>query len=252
MRFPHSSLILCATQRCGSTMIVEDMRNATVLGHPEEWFVPWQASKPDINWRQALSGVIKRATSANGIAAIKVMANQIAPVEACLVTFMDAPRDTPYARFAEITQNCTFIKIQRDDIVFQAISRVISRQTGINHATGKKGDEHFAGNRMDGYSSDYNAQAKYQYGKIREECLNITLENLVWTRFFEMYGIVPEVLRYEEVSTDGTLEHINMMARLSGVELPLNRASRKMVKLGNARNDEWRNQFYSDLGSREM
>jgi LPS sulfotransferase NodH len=31
-----TEIILCATQRCGSTMVIEDMRNTGVLGMPEE------------------------------------------------------------------------------------------------------------------------------------------------------------------------------------------------------------------------
>ncbi|MBW6416192.1 hypothetical protein J5Y17_00580 [Celeribacter sp. PS-C1] len=233
-------------------MIVEDMRNTGVLGQPEEWFVPWSAKKPGINWRQALGGVVKRSTSDNGIAAIKVMANQLAPVEECLATFSDAPSDAPYSRFAQVTKTAQFVKLERSDLVYQAISRVIARQTGINHATGQKGDAHFAGNLMDGYQSDYNARTRYDYKMIRDECTRITLENLTWSRFFETHGIVPEVLRYEDVSQDPDMKHLDMLASLLGVALPEERAQRKMVKLGNARNTEWREQFYTDLGDRDF
>lgn len=41
------TILLCATQRCGSTMIVEDMRNSEVLGAPREHFLPWAAAKED-------------------------------------------------------------------------------------------------------------------------------------------------------------------------------------------------------------
>ena len=81
-----TEIILCATQRCGSTMIVEDMRNTGVLGVPEEWFIPWDPQKTDINWAENLAGVRKRATGENGVMAIKVMANQLHNIEACLET----------------------------------------------------------------------------------------------------------------------------------------------------------------------
>ena len=68
-----TEIILCATQRCGSTMIVEDMRNTGVLGMPEEWFIPWQKDRSDEDLAKDLASIRRRASSQNGVCAIKVM-----------------------------------------------------------------------------------------------------------------------------------------------------------------------------------
>ena len=69
-------LVLCATQRCGSTMITEDMRNTGVLGNPQEWFLRWNlAGVQDTDWKVALEELFARATGVNGVMAVKVMMN---------------------------------------------------------------------------------------------------------------------------------------------------------------------------------
>nr|WP_321506850.1 Stf0 family sulfotransferase [uncultured Celeribacter sp.] len=250
MALLDAAIILCATQRCGSTMVVEDMRNTGELGLPEEWFLPWAAEKPGINWRQALAGVAQRAQSDNGVVALKIMANQLGPVEDCLAQFMPPDFASPFGRFAQITRAAHFVYIMREDIVLQAISRLIARQTGINHATRHKDDPHFAGNLLAGYDSGYNAETHYSYEDIRNECRRITLENLLWQHFFSVHAITPLILRYEQLCRDSTMRHLDQIATLAGLPAPQRREERKMVKMGNQRNAQWRGRFFTDLVTR--
>jgi len=85
MKFNTPKLIvICATQRCGSTMVVEDMRATGVLGVPEEYFIPWKTSNEDIDWSQQLRQIEKKSSTDNGVAAVKIMANQLLDIENCL------------------------------------------------------------------------------------------------------------------------------------------------------------------------
>jgi LPS sulfotransferase NodH len=241
-----TDLILCATQRCGSTMIIEDMRNTGVLGEPEEWFVPWKAEKKDVDWRKALEQVRKRATGINGVMAIKVMANQLHDIDGCLSSVFKTPPRADFPRFHWAFRKAKWIRLTRRDVVEQAVSRAMSLQTGINHATASAEDPHFAGNLLKGYTSDYNAETVYKYPQILREVTAIVLENLAWGRFFAGHGITPVDFVYEDVVADEGMTHLDVMARLAGLTEPPPRMPRRMVKMANARNAEWRERFYRD------
>jgi len=68
-------IILCATQRCGSTLIVEDMRNCKELGNPEEYFIPWNNPASHSSWKQSYLPICKKAKGVNGVSSVKIMAN---------------------------------------------------------------------------------------------------------------------------------------------------------------------------------
>ena len=238
-----AEIILCATQRCGSTMIVEDMRNSGVLGNPEEWFIGWEPEKEGLNWTQVLKGVRKNATGDNDVAAIKVMANQLFNIEECLKPFLKPPPGPQFFRFHKAFEGATWVKLTRRNIVAQAISRIMAQQTGINHATGSAEQEHFAGNLLKGYTQDYNARAAYNYDAILRECTSITLENLAWDHFFRDHGITPIEFIYEDVVKDPDMGHLDQMARAVGLEGTPNRKPRTMVKIGNQRNKDFEKRF---------
>ena len=233
-------------------MVIEDMRNTGVMGTPEEWFVPWSPEKKDVNWQDALASVRKRATGDNGVTAIKVMANQLHDVEQCLATFRDTQSEGTFPRFHDAFRDAQWIKLTRRDVVAQAISRVMSRQTGINHATANADDDHFAGNLQAGYDKTYNANAMYRYGAILREVAAISLENLAWDRFFETHGITPHEFLYENIAQDDDMTHLDVIARMIGHAAPLTKMPRKLVKLANQRNKNWRTRFYADAAARKF
>ncbi|MEO1043122.1 MAG: Stf0 family sulfotransferase [Pseudomonadota bacterium] len=248
-RLTSPKIVLCATQRCGSTMVIEDMRNTGKLGNPEEWFVPWDPEKTDIDWNAQLDGVFNRATGETGIVAIKVMANQLAKVDRCLSGQPEPTESFEY--FYRIFADAVWVKISRRDVIYQAISRLMARQTGINHATKEQNDEHFAGNLLKGYDPKYNDRTKYKYDAILYEINSITLENLAWTAFFEQYGIKPFNLVYEEFSADPNMIHLDVMAEAIGLS-KIDKKQRKMVKVGNSKNKEWHQQFLSDVSAKNF
>lgn len=243
------NIVLCATQRCGSTMVIEDMRNTGVLGMPEEWFVPWDPAKPKVNWSKALSDVKRRGTGENGVFAIKVMANQVDKVDACLKGAVDPTTDGMYPRFAAAFKDAIWIKLTRRDTVEQAISRIMAQQTGINHSTRNAEDDHFAGNLSKGYDTSYNDKTIYRYGAVLRHATAVTLENLAWSRFFEQHAITPHEFIYEDVAADADKTHLDVMGELAGINGPVPKAERRMVKLANEKNASWKDRFYRDAAA---
>jgi len=243
-------IILAATQRCGSTMVVEDMQNVGVLGQPEEWFLPWSPEKPGINWTERLAGLRRRATGQNGVMAVKVMADQLQNVEGCLSTVVHPCETGDFPHFAAAFRDALWVRISRRDLVLQAISREMSRQTGINHATASADVPHFAGNLMKGYDPAYNEETVYDYDAISDRVTSIRAESRIWDHFFESHNIDPIQLVYEEVAADPQMAHIDRMATEIGLPRTWSRIPRRMTKMGNARNAEWRARFFRDAAER--
>lgn len=237
-------IIICATQRSGSTMVVEDMRNTQVLGNPEEYFIPWDPENDSVDWLNCLESIAKRASSSNGVVAIKVMSNQLSKIEQCLenvgyVGQESAGGEGVFPRFRALTKNARYIHIRRDNILRQAISRSMSRQTGINHAVPKSEDEHFAGNLLKGYSEGYNEKATYRHQELEAEMFNIVNENIRWEAFYSHWSINnPLTLRYEELCKNGTL-YLNRISRFVEVGIEQTGTERKMVQLSNKKNEQW-------------
>lgn len=222
------------------------MRNTGVLGQPEEWFIPWDPRKADHDWKAALQSVEKRASGENGVNAVKIMANQLFRVDGCLSSFITPKPTGDFPHLAAAFDGAFWVWLRREDVVFQAISRLMAQQTGINHATGRADDKHFAGNLARGYDSSYNAGTQYRYGAILRHVTAITLENLAWKRFFAGHGITPLELVYEQVIDDPAMTHLDLMARGIGQIEPPERQPRRMVKLANEKNAKWYDQFYRD------
>ncbi len=250
MKRSKVEIVLCATQRCGSTMVVEDMRNTEVLGNPEEWFIPWVEDKPNRDYDQELESIRRRATGKNGVLSIKIMANQIFSINSRMSKGKVEGESRPFSFFHSEFQDANWVWIQRRDIVAQAVSREIARQTGINHAT--RGEEHFAGRLLAGYKDSYNESVQYQYGRILGECLSITLENLTWRRFFSDFHIEPLTIFYEDICLDESMRYLDSIAARSDIEIQGAKKSRKLVRLSNSKNQDLINQFYADMSARNF
>ncbi|WP_374764426.1 Stf0 family sulfotransferase [Yunchengibacter salinarum] len=246
-RKAKARLMLCATQRCGSTMIVEDMRNSGVLGRPKEWFLGWNPAQSDRGWQEELVRLCEQASSDNGVMAAKLMADQMDAVDACLG---GGAAPTPDHRWlAAAFQDAAWVYLVRRDQVAQAVSRAMAEQTGIQHATGKPDDPHFAGHVAHGYDRNYNTQAVYDFERIKAHVLAIRRENALWEHFFEANGITPSRLIYEDVADDLHMAHLDLLGRLAGLPAAPPKKARRMVRLANEHNADWKARFVRDAAS---
>lgn len=233
-------------------MVVEDMRNTGVLGRPEEYFLSWE-QKDHSDWRSELKALIDIARSSNGESAVKVMANQLSPINRRLETFVNVDDDPkPFSAFRSVFPKANWVKITRIDVVAQAISRMISKETGIYHAISDKNDSHFVGSLLKGEHKDYNAKAVFKFDELLDEIVSITLENLTWSHFFEAHNIEPLELFYEKYQGDDQMAYLDRIAEVSKIDIPVPKKSRKLVKLSNKLNDEWRDRFLKEAASKKF
>jgi len=242
-------IIVCATQRCGSTLFIEDMRNASVLGMPEEWFIPWNPARSDVDWKSEFEKVVSQSAGGNGISSVKVMASQLDDIDRCFSTFVQPSDSKTFQYVAGAFKSAVWVWLSRDDVISQAISRLIAQQTSVYHATGNAKDTHFAGNLKRGYDLNYNAASKYNFRTILQQACAIVLENLAWKRFFEVNSIKPLHFVYESVIADDSMTHLDAVADAIGYRGELLKMPRKMVKLGNAKNEDWRDRFFQDAAA---
>ncbi|EHZ1285847.1 hypothetical protein K5J22_001963 [Campylobacter coli] len=79
-------IILCSTQRSGSTMVVEDFRNSGIMGNPDEYFIPWQGFKEGIDIDKEIDSLFLKGTK-HDVFSVKIMANQIQKVNFLLKNY---------------------------------------------------------------------------------------------------------------------------------------------------------------------
>lgn len=241
-------IILCATQRCGSTMIVEDLRKTGVLGKAEEYFIPWVPSK-EHNWLDNFQSIIKRSETSNGVSSIKIMSSQLVDIEKCLKSTSLEPNSnaTMFPLLRELLRGAVFIRIKRDNIIRQAISRVMARRTGVNHAMVDDDSSYKPGNLLSKESSldSYNVNVEYSESLISEEVVNISKENLLWDEVLKDWGYnSPLELHYEQVCR-AYPNYINRVSNYVGIDVDFDNLCqrRSMKKLSNQRNEEFVNRY---------
>lgn len=240
-------IIICATQRCGSTMFIEDMFNTGLLGRPEEYFLPWKPGAWEIRTLAALTRIREKATTENGVFAAKIMADQLAGVEWCLgKTRVRTDLRGDFPRVRATFADAVWVRLRREDKILQAISREMAKQSHAPHATKSGEDDHFAGGVKPGLRADYNARLVFRGPVLQQRYQDILRENFVWDRFFASHKITPLEFTYEEVAEDGQMQHLDLIAAAAGVTGALVKQPRKLVKLGNAVNEAWKTRFLAE------
>lgn len=238
-----SNIILCSTQRSGSTMVVEDMRNSEVLGNPEEYFIKWQGFGEDIDINNEIDSLFKQGSKSN-VFSVKLMANQVKKVNALL------NRSGKYKDVVDLFNDASWVYIKRNDTVKQAISRYIASVTKVNHAIDDESSNHFAGNLLKGDYAEYNKEVSYDFNKIFQEYCNVKKENLFWQEFFLRQGIEPLVLEYEVYSQCLAYEHVKQIADHADILEEPKIFERKLKKLSNKVNKRFVDLFKDEIFDR--
>lgn len=238
-----NKIILCSTQRSGSTMIVEDMRNSEVLGNPEEYFIKWQGFGENVDINKEIDTLFKQGSKSD-VFSVKLMANQVKKVNASL------KRSGKYTDIAELFDDATWVYIKRNDTVKQAISRYIASVTKVNHAIDDETSNHFAGNLLKGAYAEYNKEVHYDFNKIFQEYCNIRKENIFWEEFFLNYNIKPLILEYEVYSKYTDYKHVQQIADHANVAEEPRIVERKLKRLSNNVNMKFLESFKAEIFER--
>lgn len=241
-------IILCGTQRCGSTMIVADFRETLNLGKPEEYFIPWTT----VNIEEPLENyenIINQSMSENGVSSIKIMANQLPFIESQLVKsnkiqLLESECEYLFPHVKKLLDGAAFIKINRLDTVAQAVSRVMSRKTGKNHFISKSSTFIPGNNTFD--NTNYNDSVIYDVDEINKEVISISKENTLWDLVLDNWNPRQRSqLIYEDCVN--SYSYLNVLGDLLSVSIDINMLPpRKIKKIGNVNNDVFIKKYLSD------
>lgn len=178
----------------------------------------WQRLCGTSDAENTMRAVMSRRTSANGVFAIKLHYSHIAGLGG-------------FSAVRQLFPNASYVLLTRSNVVNQAISFALARQTGI---------------WIDGQEGDMSL-ARYDRALI-DKCLRTVLrDNAAWK-----YQLAASSCRYMEVDFDSVKqdigEAIKRIAQFAEVDLPADAIPPSPVtrKQGDSLNREWARRFLED------
>jgi len=236
-------IVICATERSGSTLLCEDMRATRRLGRPHEYFIPILEKTAPADFSKTLADTEARfAARDRGVFSVKVMMSYLPDIEAGFAASGwpgGHGSGIPYPRFLDRFREAHWIWIRRRDTASQAVSREMARQTGVTHAIQDTSKPFFVRRGLIRHDDTYNRQAQVDLDRVIAEIDRIEAENLSWQAFFDEAGIAPFVIEYEDI-LEPRRETLHSIAEYCEVELGKWKMDRRLVKLSNARSREIR------------
>lgn len=187
---PWCSYLICATPRCGSSLLCDALDNTGVAGHPDEWF--WNEPDNAERWElenyvysDYLQAVLHHGSTPNGVFGAKVMWGYLADV---ISRMRQIPQCTALILpdlFDTVFPNLHYIWITRRDTVRQAVSHWKAIQTDVWRA--RQGEDRQA-----------TREPVYDFDAINHLTHEIEEHNSAWSRYFTDNGINPRTVVYEE------------------------------------------------------
>jgi LPS sulfotransferase NodH len=229
---PGCSYLICATPRCGSSLLCDALDNTGVAGHPDEWF--WNELGNAEHWGLAnysysdyLQAVFQHGSTPNGVFGAKVMWSYAAEI-ACRMR--QIPRYTTLNLsdlFDTVFPNLHYIWITRRDTLRQAVSHWKAIQTDVWRTYE---DEDRRPTR----------ETVYDFDAIDHLVQEIREHNFAWDRYFTESGISPCTVVYEDF-VDRCAATITDILDSLGIALPpdLRVSHRQLTRQADAQSEEW-------------
>jgi LPS sulfotransferase NodH len=233
-------LVLCATQRTGSSMMLDDLfnvagrwgadgeilRNALLTTNPEkaypvpDWNAAWQLARD----KNRVQNVIVTKVMFHYTCYLSAAINGTPPARCPpVVTFQPERFDA----FHDFFRNATWVWITRRDIYEQAVSMYVAESLKLWEARASTPD-----------SVRMQERPPYDRARLLVYLEQFAAERAQWPRFFQHYQISPIRLTYEDAAANypGYLDEVFAAAGLArAAELE----ERRMLKVGNATNAEY-------------
>jgi trehalose 2-sulfotransferase len=175
---PTTTVLIASTPRCGSHMLGHAMASTGIMGVPFEYANPanlaeWTRRLETASPQATLRALMTRRTTANGVFAIKAHYSHCES--------LDGPK-----RFLDFWPNLKVAHLCRADVLRQAISYAVAKQTGV----------WISGQEAEQEKAEYDPQ-------LIGECLgDIAVQNARWASAFAAAGITPLSVRYEDATED--------------------------------------------------
>jgi len=198
------SYIVCATPRCGTTLLCDLLADTGVAGRPDSFFrhqsIPWWADYLNVsvaNWgdeykfdQSYLSAVLLEGTGGTQVFGMRLMWESVGDLSIGLESlYPGLPSDS--ARFQSAFGPPVYVYLSREDKVAQAVSRLKAEQTGLWHVD------------ADGTERERVKQGQapvYDALGLAEQVTKLEEEDAAWANWFSRQGIEPLRITYEMLS----------------------------------------------------
>lgn len=217
--------IICATSRSGSSYLCQLLASTGVLGNPLEYFnTSGRRRRTDPRYpadpRVQVDVIRTRGATSNGVYGVKIIGPQLRSIGDRVDPFRDLPK-------------LALIRLQRRDLLAQAVSLARARQTKQFLATDRQRTEPV-------YSTEFILH-----------CLqSVHKQESIWDAVMARLGVQPLTVTYEEILRDPQ-DAVDRIAALMGLALPVP-ADRSVITIRMQRDDvsiEWRERFLAETGN---
>lgn len=236
--FEIQSVIFCSSQRSGSTMMVDDFSvlNGRTKFESHENFCRMMDDGlfEESEWPQIvdrLNDLIR--AERKGLFIENIMYDQAKKVSRKISPEKHDAILTPFYSFF---RNAVWVQVIRIDTIEQAISKYFASISNV-------WDRRYIDR------DDYNESIPYDYQELLTHCLWIQKCRQHWTDFFKAHSIEPIVIYYENAK-DSYPDYLQPIFQKCGIEFPENLPQRRLKKLGNSRNQLFKDTFIKDLLTR--
>jgi LPS sulfotransferase NodH len=238
-RHPTRCYAVCAVARSGSTLLSEGLRATGRAGKPNQFFSPKLETKygqphgldPVSDYAGYVRGIVRAAATPNAVFGCKLMGWDLPRFLTRLrETGAFGPPHTPdLSLLRAALPRIKFIRINRRDKIGQAISKARALQTDIWSSLKL---------RPPASKEEFDP-------KLISRCVEDgTLEEEIWSEFFEANGIEPFGLDYEDLCRDYK-SSVAAALKFIGVRLPrgVSIGNPITVRQADATSDEWERRY---------
>ncbi|MEO1328783.1 MAG: Stf0 family sulfotransferase [Pseudomonadota bacterium] len=220
--YPKPAVIFCATQRSGSTMIVDDFQNVTERKRSQSealYHKVLAAEDGPKDWPGAIA-LLEDLRADDVVFFDKVMFHYLPRLSQMIDPNSAAPE---CAAFASFFRNAVWVHIRRANIFEQAVSKFMAEATDVWDKRAVQDENYNAGLMFDGE-------------KAKRMVRNFVREDEQWRRFFRLNEIKPIEVYYED-AVGNFPTYLTPVFGALGLEADLEKPrDRRMQKLGNERN----------------
>jgi LPS sulfotransferase NodH len=218
MAFNHPAIIFCATQRSGSTMVVDDFQNVTGRAVSEtEAFYHLAIDKGVQNWSLALE-IVERHRAGEAIFFDKVMFPFLPILSRMIAPDSESSTTEPFANFFA---SAVWVYVRRANIFEQTVSKYTAETLGVWDSVS--------------VSEGFNAEMKFDFSIALDKMRGFIWEDHQWDVFFKKNRITPIQVYYED-AVPNFPHYLAPILAAAGLEMNVSDLRpRRQRKLGNSR-----------------
>lgn len=228
----HTSYLICAPPRCGSTMLCEALKNTSVAGYPKEYFSyhydPGSLKRWGIPiYSDRFQVILRKGTTPNGVFGAKMMWDNIRHVvsEARKVPKYSSSDGSVEQLFSAVFPNLHYVRLTRRDKVRQAVSWYRALRSNV-----RQSDKTVVPRKS----------PTFNFESINALYYRLIANEAAWDEYFAKCGIVPFGVVYEDFVAryEDTVKDILGFLKIP-IPKELETSRRKMSRMSDEITEEW-------------